>query len=527
MRLPFVLLSLLLAASGTHAATLRCEGRVFLDRDGDGRADRGEPGVADVAVSDGVRLFRTDGRGRFDFRVADGTTVFLIKPAGYAAATRSDGLPDTWRNLRRAPGPVLTFGGLPAQRRPACGDFALRSAPARTEPLEVHLSGDPQLKIPEQVDFYRRDIVEPARAAWGADLAVTLGDLVDDNLALYPGLKAVDAALGAPWLHAPGNHDLDFDAASDIGSLDSFRHAFGPPTYAWEEAEASFIVLDDVIWRGGAKSNYIGGLREDQFAFLEAYLATVPKDRLLVLAMHIPLFDPVPGVETFRRPDRARLFTLLQPFPKLLVLSAHTHQQMHVFHDASTDWHGATPLHEYNVGAACGAYWSGVRDAQGIPDSTMNDGTPNGYARLRVGADGVPHLRYYAARAPSDQMMTVHAPKVLRQGAYPAFGVFANVYMGHAGTRVDYRVDGGEWKPMKQVLQPDPALLTENARDDLADTLRGYDRSPEAVDSTHLWRGTLPTDLAVGEHRVEIRAQLDDTEARAETSYRLVAGENG
>ena len=88
MRLPFVLLSLLLAASGAQAATLRCEGRVFLDRDGDGRADRGEPGVADVAVSDGVRLFRTDGRGRFDFRVADDSTVFMIKPAGYTAATR-------------------------------------------------------------------------------------------------------------------------------------------------------------------------------------------------------------------------------------------------------------------------------------------------------------------------------------------------------------------------------------------------------------------------------------------------------
>lgn len=515
-------LLLLLASAGTaDAGVLRCQGRVFLDRDGNGLRDRGESGIADVGVSDGLRIVRSDADGRFDFRVDDGRTVFLIKPAGYAAAVRKDGLPDTWRNLQRQPGPSLAFGGVPAQRRPACGDFALHESAKRTDrALEVHLSGDPQFKSLADVDYYRRDIIEPAIALGPVDLALTMGDLVDDHLELYPALKTEDAKLRAPWLHAPGNHDLDFDAGGDAHSLDSFRHGFGPDTYAWEEPEAAFIVLDDVIFQGPAKSNYLGGLRADQFAFLQAYLAQAPKDRLLVLAMHIPLF-PVPGQESFNPADRARLFELLEPFSKLLVLSAHTHKQMTVFHDASTGWHGATPLREYNIGAACGAYWTGRKDAAGIPDSTMNDGTPNGYARLQVGADGVPHLRYYSARAPRDQQMTVHAPKVLRHNAYPAFGVFANVWMGHAGTPVDFRVDGGEWKPMKLVALPDPALTVENARDDEAGALRGYDRSPEAVVSTHVWRGTLPTALAAGEHRVEVRAMLDDGEARGEATYRL------
>jgi 3',5'-cyclic AMP phosphodiesterase CpdA len=384
----------------------------------------------------------------------------------------------------------------------------------------VHLSGDPQFKSMTDVGYYRRDIIEPAVALGPVDLAVTMGDLVDDHLELYPALKAEDAKLKAPWLHAPGNHDLDFDAGGDAHSLDSFRHAFGPDTYAWEEPEAAFIVLDDVLFKGPAKSNYFGGLRPDQFEFLEAYLAKAPKDRLLVLALHIPLF-PVPGQESFNPADRARLFELLRPFPKLLVLSAHTHKQMTFLHDASTGWQGTTPLREYNIGAACGAYWTGLKDVAGIPDSTMNDGTPNGYARMRIGADGIPHIRYYAARAPLEQQMTVHAPKVLRHNAYPAFGVFANVWMGHAGTVVEYRVDGGEWKPMKKVDLPDPALTVENARDDEAAALRGYDRSPEAVISTHLWRGTLPTNLGAGEHRVEIRAQLDEGQARGEATYRL------
>ena len=92
MRLPIASLLVLLALSPVaNGQSLRCEGRVFLDRDGDGLRDRGEPGIADVGLSDGVRILRSGPDGRFDFRVADGRTVFLIKPAGHAARLRADG----------------------------------------------------------------------------------------------------------------------------------------------------------------------------------------------------------------------------------------------------------------------------------------------------------------------------------------------------------------------------------------------------------------------------------------------------
>ena len=120
--------------------------------------------------------------------------------------------------------------------------------------------------------------------------------------------------------------------------------------------------------------------------------------------------------------------------------------------------------------------------------------------------------------------MHLHAPKVLRHGAYPAWGVYANVYMGDDESVVDYRVDGGDWRAMRKVSQPDPQLLAENRRDDEAEVLRGYDRSPEATPSPHLWRGALPTDLSIGAHRVEVRVRLRDGAVHsATTSYRLEA----
>lgn len=407
-------------------------------------------------------------------------------------------------------------------RAPGCIDIvrAQRLRSPATE-LKVLVFGDPQVQMAEDVDFYQRDIIAPLVGNHGAAMGVTLGDVVDDVPALFSGVRQATARLGIPWLYAPGNHDIDPGAVDDAGALRGFHRNIGPDTHARETRLATFIVLDDVITLPGRKPSYIGGFREDQFAFLEAYLPVVPKDRLLVLAMHIPLFE-LAGEDTFRDVDRERLFKLLLGFPHVLVLSAHSHAQRHVFHDARSGWHGAAPLHEYNVGATCGSYWSGVKDAAGIPDSTMNDGTPNGYATLLVKPSGAYALYWRNARADDGDQIGLHAPRVLRRGAYPAWGVFANVYMGMDDTRVEYRVDGGAWKPMRKVLQPDPALTTENARDDLAERLRGFDRSPEAQPSPHLWRGALPTNLAVGEHVIEVRAfDRWRGEVKARTSYRL------
>ena len=67
-------------------------------------------------------------------------------------------------------------------------------------------------------------------------------DLVDDETTLYPALDRVIATLGVPWLHVPGNHDVDAGARDDATSLTAYHHAYGPDTYAWEEREAVFVL---------------------------------------------------------------------------------------------------------------------------------------------------------------------------------------------------------------------------------------------------------------------------------------------
>ena len=511
MRVAWLWMLLLLASPLTGHAAGCLAGAVMV------RADDGQvmplPGVS---VSDGRQVSSSDALGRWELESPLAGPVFVVKPAGYAMPARADGLPGFWH----------------ADAGDGC-DFELlavdEGGAADDESLAVLVFSDPQTSDLRQVGYYRDTIVAPLEDGHGADLGVTLGDVTNDDPQLYPALNRATARLGVLWLHVPGNHDLDFEAGHDRNSLRSFHAVYGPDTFAWEEPQAVFVGLDNVVYRPDGHSGYVGGFREDQFEFLEAWLPTVSRDRLLVVMLHVPLFNTSAERETFRRADRERLFQLLKPFPRVLVLSGHRHQLQHVFHDVESGWHGAAPLHEFNVGAASGAFWSGVAGTDGVPDSTMADGTPSGHARLVVDGQGGYRLSWHRAGHHADDdpgftdAMALHAPRLLRRGAYPAWGVYANVYMGLEDTRVEFRVGDGEWRPMRKVLAPDPRLVVENVRDDLATELRGFDRSPEAGPSTHLWRGALPTDLDAGEHRVEVRAfDRWQGEQRAWTRYRLV-----
>lgn len=512
-----VFVALLMAFGNALADVAR--GRVFVDTNGNGRRDAGEAGVAGVKLSNGRDIVRTDVEGRYRIELREGDTLFLIKPPGHDVPMRADGLPDVWRHHFPKGSAALRYGGI-ARSSARRSDFALLPPTHQADAeLRLLVFADPQVRSLEEVEYYRRSIVEPARRHEGIVLGLTLGDVVNDTLDLYPALNRVTTSLGLPWLHAPGNHDIDFDVPDDAGSLINFRRTFGPDTVAWELPGHAFIVLDDVIWQPHTSPRYIGGLREDQFTFLENYLATLVDDTRVVMALHIPLFDD-PG-ETFRHADRARLFELLRRFPRPLILSGHTHAQQHYFHGPENGWHGAEPLHEYNVGAACGGYWSGLPDAEGLPDARMEDGTPNGYAVVQLGENAI-RTRYHASRGRDELRIGLTSPGVLRRGAYPAYSLYANVYGAEPDARVEYRIGDGPWQPMTRVQDPDPALVALNLDDMRAAGLRSFDRAVMARPTQHLWSARLPTDLDAGEHEIQVRTHSRfEGVIHATSSYRL------
>jgi hypothetical protein len=511
----------------TIAYSQTCEKQfVYNDSNRNGIFDTHEKGIKHVGVSNGNHIVYSDAKGRFNLKANSGQTIFVIKPAGYTLPLRVDGIPDFFSNQASLK-TDLKYGGV-KKSDVSCKSFALWSAKDKAlqkNSLEVLIFGDPQPKSLKDVGYYQNDIVQPIIGKHNASLGISLGDIVHDDLSLFSEIKGVDKTLNTPWLYAAGNHDLDFDALTDETSLESFRAQFGPSTFAWEEHQANFIVLDDVVYKSGQSPSFIGGLRNTQFHFLARYLARADKSKLLVISAHIPFFQTHATRETFRSQDRKRLFALLEPFKNVLLLTAHTHTQTQLLHSPSTDWYGEGRLYEYNVGTTSGAYWSGLKDAQGIPVTTMTDGTPNGFAKLHIKNSNY-SLQWINARQNPNQAMALYAPKVLRKDAYPSFAIYANVFMAKPDTQVQVQIDGGAWQQMTRVLQNDPGIVEINSTDNQAEILRSYDRIPEATLSTHLWRFALPTNLSIGEHKISVRAKDDWLgEVVQFTSYRLLESE--
>ncbi len=441
-----------------QAAATPVSGTVFEDRNANGHHDAGEPGLAGVAVSDGTAVALSDAAGHYQLAAA------------------------------------------------AAVDFPLL---AGAEPDRFHalVFTDPQPASAKEVGYLERTLVDRLAGTKDFAFGVTLGDVVYDRHDLFVPLNAVMGRVGVPWYNLNGNHDLDLDTHDDRGASASFEAVYGPSTYAFHYGRVLFVALNDVRFLGGPR--YIGGLRADQLTFLENLLRVTPRDEPVVLMMHIPWFYPNPAnAETFRLADRARLFALLSDRPHNFWLSGHTHYQRHVFYGAADGWKGASPLHEYNVAAACGGFWGGPPDASGIPVATMWDGTPHGYAVLNVDGDKI-SADYRAAREPASHQIGLHAPEAVKARlGYVSY--FANVFNGHDGWKVESRLDGRTFNAMKRVLEWDPSYAQRYLAQDAASAPLTEKRLPDPTLCHHLWRAYLPADLPAGEHTIEVRATDPD-----------------
>jgi len=502
-----------LAAVGLLAATLipapaAVTGVAFDDRNGNGVRDAEEPGLADVAVSNGVEVVTTDAAGRYTLPSRPGNMVFVIKPAGWQAPLGPQNLP-------------LFYARPPASGAAGPADFPLHRT-AESDDFRALVFTDVQPASPRDVGYLDQTIVDGLAGRRDFAFGVTLGDIASDRPDLYPAINASIARIGVPWFNLIGNHDMNLlSGGGDRGSAANFESAYGPSTYAFRWGRALFIALNDVRYLGGPR--YIGGLRPDQLEFVENLLRSTPADLLVVVMLHIPLFSPDPSnAETFRAADRARLFALLRDRPHALILTGHTHYQRHVFYGAADGWLGPAPLHEYNVAAACGSFWGGPVDARGIPIATMADGTPHGYGVLTCRGTEV-QLDYVPARHPADFQIGLHVPAAVapRQG-YVSF--YANVFNGHEGWTVEARVDDRPWTPLRRILAWDPSYATLYLAQDEAARPLATPRLPDPAICYHLWRAYLPPDLPAGRHTLVARAT--DPSGRsytAEQSFQIAA----
>jgi hypothetical protein len=349
MRTLFSIVFLLTFLSGYSQSTLshrikagkgqqQARGFVFEDSNVDRQKDANERGIPGVLVSNGVDIVKTNSEGAYELPVEDDAVVFVIKPKDWMTPVNEHFLPQFYylHDPKGYPDNFTYKGTEPTGKLPKEINFPLYPESSSDE-FKMVVFGDPQPYNIEEVDFFAEDIVTELIDRTDLEFGVTMGDIVGNDLELFSPINQAVAKIGIPWYNVLGNHDINFMAPNDRLSDETFERVFGPATYAFVYGDVHFLVVDDVIKDDSVSSgSYVGGLRPDQFDFVTNYLATVPKENLVVLTMHIPLAK---HGETFRQSDQKKLFDLLKEFPNTLSISAHTHKHDNRFyHKGSSAW---------------------------------------------------------------------------------------------------------------------------------------------------------------------------------------------
>ena len=481
------------------------KGYVFEDSNRNGRKERSEKGISNVAVSNGLEVVLTDDNGFYSITVNDGNTVFVIKPSGYKTSVNEDFIPQFYFHHKPdgSPEEFKYKGVAPTGKLPNSIDFPLYKY-NEPEKFTAIVFGDPQPYSIQDLDYFTEKIINDVKKREGTLFGISLGDIVGDNLDLQPIYKERMRKLELPWYNVMGNHDMNFDAPSDILSDETFEMNFGSANYAFNYGNAHFIILDNILYPDPRdEKGYWGGYRLDQLLFLENNLKQVPKDKLVVLSQHIHMKDN--SGNSYRLSDRQRIFDLLRDYENVLIMSAHTHLQDQIEYSEIHGWHGKQPLHEYNAGTTSGDWYSGKHDKNGLPDATMRDGTPQGYAYLNIN-DNKYEIEYKVAGRENDYQMNIYAPKVVQHGGRTTSQIVVNFFMGSAEDKLEYRIDNGEWRSMRYVQAIDPSYYTKLIEWDFTEELIPGRRPSNPVTSTHLWTGTLSLDLPIGEHTIEVKA---------------------
>ena len=349
-----------------------------------GRVRSDGRGLRRAVVSDGLATAATDTDGYFEL-VSDTARrwVSLTLPAGHRVPTHETGTARLYRPIAdRGDEMAVAF-----DLEPRLDDDTRHS---------FLLLADPQTETDWEMGRLHAETVPDVQATIGAMdrpvFGVACGDIMYDNLGLYPQYERAVAAMGVPFFQVVGNHDLDFDGGSDVASTLTFQRHFGPGHYSFEMGDVHYVVLDDVFWHG---AGYIGYLTAEALTWLASDLSHVEPGRTVVVFLHIPVLPGSYERRGQRRPDpsvsvtnREALYPILEPYDAH-VLSGHTHESEHPRHGG---------LREHVNGAVCGAWWSG---------DICYDGTPNGYGVYDVRGERL-SWRYKATGRPADHQLRVY-----------------------------------------------------------------------------------------------------------------------
>ena len=387
-------------------------GTVFNDLNRNSKLDADEPGIAGVLVSNGVDVVTTAADGTYELPAFDDMNLFITKPAGHAVPVNDRMVPQ-FHYIHKVEGsPDLRFGGIEATGPlPQAVNFPLIED-GSGEQFSCLVFGDAQPYTNTEIGYVRETAgnMLANRDNSETECLIFAGDVMGDDLSLYPRFQRIIAVGGVPQYFVGGNHDIDFDAPTDQHSFDTFRREWGPEYYSFDIGKVHFVGLDNVRYPCNGvddhpfcsldeKPTYNGVITGRQLEWLKNDLANVPEDRLIVVTAHIPFVTFTDNTAGKHQTDNLNaLYDVLGDRP-VLGLSGHTHTTENIepgenFEGwAENTGTGPAKFHQIVTGALSGSWWAGDLNDQGVPRSTQRLGSPRGYYQLDF--DGASYVDTY------------------------------------------------------------------------------------------------------------------------------------
>lgn len=297
---------------------------------------------------------------------------------------------------------------------------------ARCRVLRVALVGDPQVDDQTEMGYACRSVYRELRGRRDLDMCIFLGDLVNDNMSLLPESVGVVDSLPYQCFMVPGNHDRDVyhgpkSSMHRQRDLSTWRKAVGYVDTSFVRGNVRFVLMNNVRPSDSGMTDYVGGFTDRQKHWLDSVLNRgVGETRgrkplrvcgtpaLTILATHIP-FSQMKG--------RDSVLALIPDISRLLFVSGHTH---FVSRDDS--------IPELIAGAACGSWWRGVRDSDGIPYALQSCGAPRGYFIAGIHRDGTYDLSYKCIGRPASEQLSAWA--VPNDSTGRSYRLYINVFGG-------------------------------------------------------------------------------------------------
>ncbi len=297
---------------------------------------------------------------------------------------------------------------------------------ARGRVLRVALVGDPQVDDSTEMGYARRSVYRELRGRRDLDMCIFLGDLVNDNMSLLPESVGVVDSLPYQCFMVPGNHDRDVYRGPKSSmyrqrDLSTWRKAVGYVDTSFVRGNVRFVLMNNVRPSDSGMTDYVGGFTDRQKHWLDSVLVADRVESrsrrtssgggtpaLTILATHIP-FSQMKG--------RDSVLALIPDISRLLFVSGHTH---FVSRDDS--------IPELIVGAACGSWWRGVRDSDGIPYALQSCGSPRGYFVADIHRDGTYALSYKCIGRPASEQLSAWA--VPNDSTGRSYRLYINVFGG-------------------------------------------------------------------------------------------------